>query len=63
LVYVILGLQEFLLELGNGFSFVARQKGILLEEDDFFVVLLPPQSPAKNRLKSQKNDSIVARQY
>ena len=30
-------LQEFLLELGNGFSFVARQKRILLEDDEFFV--------------------------
>lgn len=32
-------LQEFLLELGNGFSFVARQKRILLEDDEFFVDL------------------------
>lgn len=30
-------LQEFLLEMGNGFSFVARQKRILLEDDEFFV--------------------------
>jgi predicted nuclease of restriction endonuclease-like (RecB) superfamily len=29
-------LQEFLLELGNGFAFVARQKRILLEDDEFF---------------------------
>jgi predicted nuclease of restriction endonuclease-like (RecB) superfamily len=29
-------LQEFLLELGNGFTFVARQKRILLEDDEFF---------------------------
>ena len=36
---LITHLQEFLLELGNGFSFVARQKRILLEEDEFFVDL------------------------
>ena len=33
-------LQEFLLELGNGFSFVARQKRILLEDDEFFADLI-----------------------
>jgi predicted nuclease of restriction endonuclease-like (RecB) superfamily len=33
-------LQEFLLELGNGFTFVARQKRILLEDDEFFVDLV-----------------------
>jgi predicted nuclease of restriction endonuclease-like (RecB) superfamily len=37
---IITNLQEFLLELGNGFSFVARQKRILLEEDSFFVDLV-----------------------
>lgn len=37
---IIVHLQEFLLEMGNGFSFVARQKRILLEEDDFFVDLV-----------------------
>jgi predicted nuclease of restriction endonuclease-like (RecB) superfamily len=34
---LITHLQEFLLELGNGFTFVARQKRILLEDDEFFV--------------------------
>jgi predicted nuclease of restriction endonuclease-like (RecB) superfamily len=34
---MITHLQEFLLELGNGFSFVARQKRILLEDDELFV--------------------------
>ncbi|MBI4708295.1 MAG: DUF1016 domain-containing protein [Candidatus Omnitrophica bacterium] len=34
---IINHLQTFLLELGNGFSFVARQKRILLEDDEFFV--------------------------
>ena len=33
-------LQEFLLELGNGFSFVARQKRLHLDGDDFFVDLV-----------------------
>lgn len=33
-------LQQFLLELGNGFSFVARQKRILIEDDEFFVDLV-----------------------
>ena len=33
-------LQEFLLELGNGFSYVARQRRILLEDDEFFVDLV-----------------------
>jgi len=33
-------LQEFLLELGNGFSFIARQKRIHLEGDEFFVDLI-----------------------
>ncbi len=37
---IITNLQEFLLELGNGFSFVARQKRIHLEGDDFFVDLV-----------------------
>ncbi|MEM7369695.1 MAG: PDDEXK nuclease domain-containing protein [Bacteroidota bacterium] len=33
-------LQDFLLELGNGFSFVARQKRIHLEGDEFFIDLV-----------------------
>jgi len=33
-------IQEFLLELGNGFTFVARQKRLLLEDDEFFVDLV-----------------------
>lgn len=37
---LITHLQAFLLELGNGFSFVARQKRILLEDDEFFVDLV-----------------------
>jgi predicted nuclease of restriction endonuclease-like (RecB) superfamily len=36
---LITHLQEFLLELGNGFTFVARQKRILLEDDEFFADL------------------------
>ena len=33
-------LQKFLLELGNGFTFVARQKRILIEDDEFFADLV-----------------------
>jgi len=37
---IITHLQEFLLELGNGFSFVARQKRLHIEGDDFFADLV-----------------------
>lgn len=37
---IIMHLQDFLLELGNGFSFVARQKRIHLDGDEFFVDLV-----------------------
>lgn len=37
---IITHLQEFLLEIGNGFSFVARQKHIHLEGDEFFIDLV-----------------------
>jgi predicted nuclease of restriction endonuclease-like (RecB) superfamily len=37
---IITHLQEFLLEIGNGFSFVARQKRIHLKGDDFFIDLV-----------------------
>ena len=37
---LISNLQTFLLELGNGFSFVARQRRILLEDDEFFIDLV-----------------------
>ena len=37
---IINHLQEFLLEMGNGFSFVARQKRLLLEDDEFFADLV-----------------------
>ena len=33
-------LQDFLLELGNGFTFVARQKRLLIEDDEFFADLV-----------------------
>jgi hypothetical protein len=33
-------LESFLLELGSGFSFVARQKRIQLDGDDFYIDLL-----------------------
>lgn len=37
---IISHIADFLLEMGNGFSFVARQKRILLEDDEFFVDLV-----------------------
>lgn len=37
---IITHLQDFLLELGNGFSFVSRQKRIHIEGDEFFVDLV-----------------------
>ena len=37
---LITHLQKFMLELGNGFTFVARQKRILIEDDEFFVDLV-----------------------
>ena len=37
---LITHLQEFLLELGNGFTFVARQKRLQIEDDEFFADLV-----------------------
>jgi predicted nuclease of restriction endonuclease-like (RecB) superfamily len=37
---IITHLQDFMLELGNGFAFVARQKRIHLEGDEFFIDLV-----------------------
>lgn len=37
---IISHIAEFLLEIGKGFSFVARQKRILLEDDEFFADLV-----------------------
>ncbi len=37
---IINNLQSFLLELGKGFSFVARQKHISFDDDDFYVDLV-----------------------
>jgi predicted nuclease of restriction endonuclease-like (RecB) superfamily len=37
---IITHLQDFLLEMGNGFSFVARQKRIHIDGDEFFVDLV-----------------------
>jgi len=39
-VAIITHLQDFLLEIGNGFSFIARQKRIHLEGDEFFIDLV-----------------------
>ena len=37
---LITHIMDFLLELGKGFSFVARQKRILIEDDEYFVDLV-----------------------
>lgn len=37
---IITHLQDFILELGNGFAFVARQKRIHIEGDEYFVDLV-----------------------
>ncbi len=37
---IITHLQDFLLKIGNGFSFVARQKRIHIEGDEFFIDLV-----------------------
>ena len=37
---IITHLQHFVLEMGKGFTFVARQKRILLEDDEFFADLV-----------------------
>ena len=37
---IITHLQDFILELGNGFAFVARQKRIHIEGDEFFIDLV-----------------------
>ncbi|WP_291558584.1 PDDEXK nuclease domain-containing protein [Bacteroides sp.] len=37
---IITHLQHFMLELGQGFTFVARQKRIMLEDDEFFADLV-----------------------
>jgi predicted nuclease of restriction endonuclease-like (RecB) superfamily len=37
---IITHLQDFILELGNGFAFVARQKRIHIDSDEFFIDLV-----------------------
>lgn len=37
---IITHLQEFILELGNGFSFIARQKRIHIDGDEYFIDLI-----------------------
>ena len=44
---ILTHIQQFLLELGNGFTFVARQKRLLVEDDEYYadlVFLQPPSS-------------------
>ena len=37
---ILTHIQQFLLELGNGFTFVARQKRLLLEDDEYYADLV-----------------------
>ena len=37
---ILRDIENFILELGNGFSFIARQKRIQIGEDDFYIDLL-----------------------
>lgn len=37
---LIVGLQQFLMELGNGFTFIERQKRIVIDGEDFYIDLL-----------------------
>lgn len=46
----------FILEPGNGFTFVARQKRILVEDDEFFIDLVLMTLPSDN-------NTIVASKY
>lgn len=46
----------FILEPGNGFTFVARQKRILVEDDEFFIDLVL-------MTLSSDNNTIVASKY
>ncbi|MEK6858211.1 MAG: PDDEXK nuclease domain-containing protein [Nanoarchaeota archaeon] len=39
-VYILDNLQKFLLELGQGFSFVSRQKRVTIDNDHFYIDLL-----------------------
>lgn len=47
---IITHLQDFLLEMGNGYSFVARQKRILLEDDEFLWIAPATRLVFYNRL-------------
>ncbi len=37
---LITGLQQFIMELGNGFTFVERQKRMIIDGEDFYLDLL-----------------------
>ncbi len=37
---ILRDIEQFILELGSGFSFIARQKRIQIDEDDFYIDLL-----------------------
>ena len=58
---IISHLTDFLLELGNGFSFVARQKRILIEVDEYFADLVSYSHlclPTQEQLK-QEIDEVI----
>ena len=48
-------MERFILELGAGFSFVARQKRIVIDGEDFYLdsAVLPPQASATGRRRAQ----------
>ena len=59
---IISHIADFLLELGKGFSFVARQKRILIEDDEFFLcrpcILQPPVALLRrNRVEDRQTDT------
>lgn len=56
-------MEQFLLELGAGFTFVARQKRIQIDHDDFYIDLLfynRKLKQGRNRSRSNCSNSIRA---
>ena len=58
---IIANLQTFLLELGKGFLFEARQKRFTFDEKSFFVDLVPTPSSRIAHLVLLPGNSILAR--
>ena len=42
-------IEQFLLELGSGFSFIARQKRIQIDEDDFYEAMINKDFSSQNK--------------